>query len=58
MLSSSARDSSILKETSSSMSSLSSDDTGRGKVHPLYGHGVCKWPGCETVCPDITAFFK
>ncbi|XP_039297583.1 forkhead box protein P1 isoform X2 [Nilaparvata lugens] len=28
------------------------------KVHLLFGHGVCKWPGCETVCDDIQAFFK
>ncbi|KAJ8683891.1 hypothetical protein QAD02_019683 [Eretmocerus hayati] len=26
--------------------------------HPLYGHGVCKWPGCETVCDDYQAFLK
>lgn len=28
------------------------------KVHLLFGHGVCKWPGCEAVCEDIQAFFK
>lgn len=26
--------------------------------HPLYGHGVCKWPGCEAVCDDFQAFLK
>ncbi|CAB3373883.1 Hypothetical predicted protein [Cloeon dipterum] len=26
--------------------------------HPLYGHGVCKWPGCEAVCDDADAFFN
>lgn len=26
--------------------------------HALYGHGVCKWPGCETVCDDFHAFKK
>lgn len=26
--------------------------------HPLYGHGVCKWPGCETVCDDFSSFLK
>ncbi|XP_035218324.1 forkhead box protein P2-like, partial [Stegodyphus dumicola] len=26
--------------------------------HALYGHGVCKWPGCETVCDDFQAFKK
>lgn len=28
------------------------------RVHHLYGHGVCKWPGCETVCEDLQAFVK
>jgi hypothetical protein len=26
--------------------------------HPLYGHGVCKWPGCEAVCDDADTFFR
>lgn len=26
--------------------------------HPLYGHGVCKWPGCEAVCDEYAAFLK
>ncbi|CAH2312905.1 forkhead box P1 isoform X5 [Pelobates cultripes] len=26
--------------------------------HPLYGHGVCKWPGCEAVCEDYSSFIK
>lgn len=26
--------------------------------HPLYGHGVCKWPGCEAICDDFQAFLK
>ncbi|XP_072181545.1 uncharacterized protein [Diadema setosum] len=26
--------------------------------HPLYTHGMCKWPGCETVCEDFPAFLK
>ncbi|XP_071810224.1 uncharacterized protein [Asterias amurensis] len=26
--------------------------------HPLYAHGMCKWPGCETVCDDFQAFLK
>ncbi|XP_076124096.1 forkhead box protein P1-B isoform X5 [Alosa pseudoharengus] len=26
--------------------------------HPLYGHGVCKWPGCEAVFDDYQAFLK
>ncbi|XP_049825546.1 forkhead box protein P1 isoform X3 [Aethina tumida] len=27
-------------------------------VHHLYGHGVCKWPGCETRCDDLQTFIK
>ncbi|XP_076261532.1 forkhead box transcription factor P isoform X4 [Rhynchophorus ferrugineus] len=26
--------------------------------HHLFGHGVCKWPGCETICEDLQAFIK
>ncbi|XP_075897926.1 forkhead box protein P1-like isoform X10 [Nelusetta ayraudi] len=26
--------------------------------HPLYGNGMCKWPGCETVFGDFQAFLK
>ncbi|XP_075690151.1 forkhead box protein P1 isoform X2 [Rhinoderma darwinii] len=26
--------------------------------HPLYGHGVCKWPGCEAICDDFPSFLK
>ncbi|XP_022242990.1 forkhead box protein P1-like isoform X2 [Limulus polyphemus] len=26
------------------------------QLHPLFGHGVCKWPGCETVCEDQQSF--
>uniref|UniRef100_A0A665UEB7 Forkhead box P1b n=1 Tax=Echeneis naucrates TaxID=173247 RepID=A0A665UEB7_ECHNA len=26
--------------------------------HPLYGHGVCKWPGCEAVFEDFQSFLK
>ncbi|KAJ8016734.1 hypothetical protein DPEC_G00010430 [Dallia pectoralis] len=26
--------------------------------HPLYGHGMCKWPGCEAVFGDFQAFLK
>uniref|UniRef100_A0AAY4CH45 Forkhead box P1a n=1 Tax=Denticeps clupeoides TaxID=299321 RepID=A0AAY4CH45_9TELE len=27
-------------------------------THPLYGHGVCKWPGCEAVFGDFQSFLK
>ncbi|KAM9828823.1 forkhead box protein P1-B-like isoform X1 [Syngnathus typhle] len=26
--------------------------------HALYGNGMCKWPGCETVFGDFLAFLK
>uniref|UniRef100_A0A8C4T6Q7 FOXP coiled-coil domain-containing protein n=1 Tax=Erpetoichthys calabaricus TaxID=27687 RepID=A0A8C4T6Q7_ERPCA len=26
--------------------------------HPLYCHGVCKWPGCEAVFEDFQSFIK
>ncbi|XP_075411247.1 forkhead box protein P4 isoform X3 [Tenrec ecaudatus] len=26
--------------------------------HPLYGHGECRWPGCETLCEDLGQFIK
>ncbi|XP_041639633.1 forkhead box protein P1-B isoform X2 [Cheilinus undulatus] len=26
--------------------------------HPLYGHGVCKWPGCEAIFDDFQSFLK
>ncbi|XP_035380548.1 forkhead box protein P1-B isoform X5 [Electrophorus electricus] len=26
--------------------------------HPLYAHGVCKWPGCEAVFEDFQSFLK
>ncbi|XP_034240151.1 forkhead box protein P1 [Thrips palmi] len=28
------------------------------KMHPLYSHGVCRWPGCEVVCDHFQAFVK
>ncbi|XP_053562727.1 forkhead box protein P4 isoform X2 [Bombina bombina] len=26
--------------------------------HPLYGHGECRWPGCEALCDDMGQFIK
>ena len=34
----------------------SGDD--KQKKHALYGHGMCKWPGCDTPCEDLNAFLK
>ncbi|KAJ8984472.1 hypothetical protein NQ317_006132 [Molorchus minor] len=28
------------------------------RVHHLYGHGVCRWPGCEIICEDLQSFVK
>nr|XP_046221336.1 forkhead box protein P2-like [Oncorhynchus gorbuscha] len=27
-------------------------------THSLYGYGVCIWPGCETVCENVSQFIK
>uniref|UniRef100_A0A671KY08 Forkhead box protein P1-B-like n=1 Tax=Sinocyclocheilus anshuiensis TaxID=1608454 RepID=A0A671KY08_9TELE len=27
-------------------------------AHPLYSHGVCKWPGCDAVFGDFQSFLK
>uniref|UniRef100_A0A8C7DUY4 Forkhead box P2 n=1 Tax=Oncorhynchus kisutch TaxID=8019 RepID=A0A8C7DUY4_ONCKI len=37
---------------------LSSLHEETGASHSLYGHGVCKWPGCESVCEDFGQFLK
>lgn len=26
--------------------------------HPLYAHGVCRWPGCELPLEDMATFVK
>lgn len=26
--------------------------------HPLFGHGMCKWPGCEVAFDDLQSFAK
>lgn len=26
--------------------------------HPLYGNGICKWPGCEAIFDEQPAFVK
>ncbi|XP_053722955.1 forkhead box protein P1-B isoform X3 [Synchiropus splendidus] len=37
---------------------ISSLDEPSPHCHPLYGHGVCKWPGCEAVFDDFQSFLK
>ncbi|KAI9519654.1 hypothetical protein NQZ68_025792 [Dissostichus eleginoides] len=27
-------------------------------THTLYGHGVCNWPGCESLCENVSQFIK
>ncbi|XP_044047722.1 forkhead box protein P2-like isoform X2 [Siniperca chuatsi] len=27
-------------------------------THTLYSHGVCNWPGCESVCENFSQFIK
>ncbi|XP_047243904.1 forkhead box protein P2-like isoform X2 [Girardinichthys multiradiatus] len=27
-------------------------------AHVLFGHGVCNWPGCESVCENVSQFIK
>ncbi|XP_070559492.1 forkhead box protein P1-like isoform X3 [Ptychodera flava] len=34
------------------------ESTANPNSHPLYYHGMCKWPGCETMCEDFQAFLK
>ncbi|XP_032379731.1 forkhead box protein P2 [Etheostoma spectabile] len=30
----------------------------RAAAHALYSHGVCQWPGCESVCENLSQFIK
>ncbi|KAM9352320.1 forkhead box protein P2-like [Symphorus nematophorus] len=32
--------------------------TDRAATHTLYSHGVCNWPGCESVCENFSQFIK
>ncbi|XP_039507775.1 forkhead box protein P1-B-like isoform X3 [Pimephales promelas] len=36
----------------------SSQESQSQSAHPLYSHGVCKWPGCDTVFGDFQSFLK
>jgi hypothetical protein len=31
---------------------------GEVEEHPLFGRGVCKWPGCDALAEDYQAFLK
>ncbi|XP_034391760.1 forkhead box protein P2-like [Cyclopterus lumpus] len=30
----------------------------RAATHSLYAHGVCNWPGCESVCDNFSQFLR
>ncbi|XP_051961242.1 forkhead box protein P1-B-like isoform X2 [Xyrauchen texanus] len=36
----------------------SSQESHSHSAHPLYSHGVCKWPGCDAVFGDFQSFLK
>ncbi|KTF81686.1 hypothetical protein cypCar_00025799 [Cyprinus carpio] len=36
----------------------SSQESHSQSAHPLYSHGVCKWPGCDAVYGDFQSFLK
>ena len=41
------------------MSEMKSNEVkDRDDINALYNHGLCRWPGCETPCDDLTAFKK
>ena len=44
--------------SSRSPSNLSTEEKGDEKYHPLFGHGSCKWPGCELIFDELPAFLK
>ncbi|XP_033825317.1 forkhead box protein P1-B-like isoform X2 [Periophthalmus magnuspinnatus] len=57
------RESSALSATNGHHHLLKKKDSGSQDEHTqashaLYGNGMCKWPGCETVFGDFNAFLK
>jgi len=59
---------SLLSSKANGMSSLSSltnasnytngDNHNNDLQSVLFGHNMCKWPGCETICDDFNNFVK
>lgn len=41
--------------SSSSSTPVSSSSS---SAHPLFLFGVCRWPGCESPCDDLTSFIE
>lgn len=27
-------------------------------IHSLFDHSVCQWPGCDTLCKDLSSFVR
>uniref|UniRef100_A0AAR2KKX2 Fork-head domain-containing protein n=1 Tax=Pygocentrus nattereri TaxID=42514 RepID=A0AAR2KKX2_PYGNA len=54
----SAREPQTNQFSSSLCLSFSSTHEEHTASHPLYGHGECKWPGCEALCEDMGQFIK
>lgn len=48
-------DGNVDKSPAGSVSSLSPVSVSE---HPLYGNGICKWPGCEAIFDEHQSFVK
>ncbi|XP_030280958.1 forkhead box protein P2-like [Sparus aurata] len=46
------------QETSSPQRAECAFKANRDATHTLYSHGVCNWPGCESVCENFSQFVK
>lgn len=44
--------------TGGGMASISHSMDINQKYHPLFDHGMCKWPGCELLFDDFQLFTK
>ena len=38
--------------------SIKQEQENSNLTHPLYRHGLCKWPGCDTPSEDFPSFIK
>jgi hypothetical protein len=50
-----ARENGDVRRSSSSESSAAGPEV-KDELMALYSHGLCRWPGCEALCDDVTAF--
>lgn len=46
------------KHSGESMRISPSASSAAPSVHPLFLFGICRWPGCESPCDDITTFIE